>query len=238
MSSPVVSVIIPALNEENRLSKTLAASIEFLKKQSYSSEIIVVTDGSTDRTKEVAESFISSFPDLRVMDFPVNYGKGFGVKNGMLAAKGQFRMYMDADNAVPIDFLPSFLDKCRAGYDVVIGSRREKDSKILRSQKLLRQQLARGFGLLQKIVLRFPYRDTTCGFKLFTAEATETLFSRLTLNCALFDTELLYIAHKLKMKVFIHGVTWRHDPETRIPVGFRRSIQLALLLFAIRKIHK
>ena len=118
---PLVSVIIPALNEESRLPNTLNLCINFLKRQDYTTEIIVVTDGSTDRTQEIAESFIPSFPDLKVMSFPVNRGRGFAIKVGMLEATGQYRLYIDADSAVPIEFLSSFLEKCQAGYDVVIA---------------------------------------------------------------------------------------------------------------------
>jgi glycosyltransferase involved in cell wall biosynthesis len=99
-NQPLVSIIIPALNEELRLPRTLSACIEFLQQQDYASELIVVTDGSIDRTQEVAESFVSSFPNLRVLSFTYNRGKGFAVKQGMTEAKGKYKLFMDADYAV------------------------------------------------------------------------------------------------------------------------------------------
>jgi dolichyl-phosphate beta-glucosyltransferase len=234
---PLVSIIIPALNEESRLPNTLELCIKFLKQQEYASEIIVVTDGSTDRTQEVAESFISSFPSLRVISFSSNRGRGFAIKVGMLEAKGQYRLYIDADGAVPIEFLSLFLAKCQAGHDVVIGSRTHKESKILRRQPLLRHNLGIVFRFIQKGILGMPYRDTQCGFKLFTDEATHKLFSKLTYECSFSETELMYIAHKMNLNVYQHPVTWTHDPYTRLPIGFLRSIELFIKLLMIRKIH-
>jgi dolichyl-phosphate beta-glucosyltransferase len=237
MKAPLVSIIIPALNEASRLPRTLNCCIAFLEKQNYASEILVVTDGSKDQTAAVAESFVSQFKNMRVLSFSENRGKGFGVKSGMLAAHGKFRLFMDADNAVPIDFLSSFLEKCESGYDIIIGSRTQKTSKILKAQGFLRYRLAIIFRYIQKLVLGLPYWDTQCGFKLFTAKAAEDLFPRTTLDCAFFDAELLYMAHKAKYKVFEHPVSWHHDPDTRLPIGFRRSIELLKLLFVIKRTH-
>lgn len=237
MPTPLVSIIIPAINEEARLPKTLNLAIEFLKKQNYDSEILVVTDGSTDKTVEIAQSFISQFPQLRIITFPLNRGKGFAIKAGMFEAKGQFKLFMDADSAVPIDFLNSFLKKCQDGWAVVIGSRTHPDSKILKKQRFLRRHLAVVFRYLQKAVLRLPYWDTQCGFKLFTAQAAEQLFAKTTFDCSLFDAELLYLAHSLNVKVFEHPVIWTHDDQTRLPIGPRRSVELLIKLFAIKRIH-
>ncbi len=234
---PLVSVIIPAYNEESRLPHTLELCIKFLKQQDYVSEIIIVTDGSKDATEQVANSFVSSFAHLRILSFPYNRGRGFAVKEGMLAAKGDYRLFMDADNAVPIDFLPSFLQKCQEGYDLVMGSRTHKESRILRRQPFARHHLAIVFRFLQKGVLRLPHWDTQCGFKLFTAAAAENLFPRLTYECGFFDTELLYIAHKLNMRVLELPITWRHDPDTRMPIGLRRSVELFIKLLMISRIH-
>ncbi len=234
---PLVSIVIPAINEESRLPNTLHLCIDFLKQLSFGSEIVVVTDGSGDKTVQVAELFISLFPNLRVISYPVNRGKGFAVKMGMLEARGQYRLFMDADHAVPIGTLSKFLEVAQSGYDIVIGSRSHEDSKLIKQQKFFRRNLALLFRQLQKIVLRLPYEDTQCGYKLFSAAAAESLFNRMTFDCAYFDAEILYIAHKLNMTIYQHPVVWTHHPESRLPIGVKRSLQLIRLMFKIPTIH-
>jgi len=232
-----VSIIIPAWNEEFRLPRTLDEVIKYLQQQPLSAEILVVTDGSKDRTAEVAQSYADSFQSLRVLAFPFNKGKGWGVKTGMLEAHGQFRLFMDADYAVPVEFLTPFLNEIRKGYDCVIASRALENTKIEQSQSFPRKELAQLFGLMQRTILNIPFKDTQCGFKLFTASCAEKLFSRLTLDCAYFDAELLYLAHHMNMKVAELPVTWTHDPETRLPIGARRSVDLFKKMLLIPKTH-
>jgi glycosyltransferase involved in cell wall biosynthesis len=232
-----VSVIIPAYNDEKRLPPTLKKVISFLQAQPFTSEILVVTDGSKDRTAEVAEAFKSDFPSLRVLTYSHNRGKGFGVKEGMLAATGKQRLFMDADYAVPVDYLTPFLATMAEGYDIVIGSRGLPDSIISTPQGFPRRQFALLFGQLQYLVLRLPYPDTQCGFKLFTGTAAERFFPLVTYDCAYFDAELLYIAHKSGAKIKQLPVTWQHDNETRLPVGFKRSFELFLKMLKIPSLH-
>ncbi|HEY9717131.1 MAG TPA: dolichyl-phosphate beta-glucosyltransferase [Trichormus sp.] len=229
-----LSVIIPAWNEELRLPRTLSSCIEYLSAQPYRSEILVVSDGSKDKTVETAKSYQSIFPTLKVLDFPFNKGKGFGVKAGMLAATGRYRLFMDADNAVPITCVDELLEEARNGKDIVIGSRALAQSDVRSRQGFPRQQLAQLFGFLQWLVLRLPIRDTQCGFKLFNAQAAEKFFPLITYDCAYFDAELLYIAHHMGAKIAELPVTWSHDNETRLPIGVRRSVELFRKLFAIR----
>lgn len=233
-----VSIIIPAYNEESRLPRTLTSTISFLEKQTFSSEIIVVTDGSSDKTAEVAQAIGASFKNFQVISFPVNRGKGFAVKAGMSAAKGKLRMFFDADGAVSIDHLPSFMSKAYDDYDVVIGSRALNDSEKLGRQKFPREQLAVCFGFLQRSVLQLKIVDTQCGFKLFTAEAAERLFPLITLDCAYFDAELVYLAINLGFEVTQMPVVWKHDNETRLPIGPRRAVDILLKLFAVRTAHR
>ncbi len=230
--------MIPAYNEARRLPRTLRATIQFLSSQPYASEILVVTDGSTDDTIAVAESFSDGFPNLRVIAFKENKGKGFAVKAGLLAATGRYRLFMDADYAVPIEYVDSFLNQAKEGYEIVIASRALKDSKLTMQQSFVRRSFAQAFGLMQKAVLGMPFVDTQCGFKLFSADAAETVIPFVTYDCAYFDAELLFVAHKLKRKVAEVGVEWHHDQETRLPIGLKRSIDLFRKLLMIRSIHK
>ena len=217
---PQLSVIIPAYNEAERLPRTLTSVSEFLQKQSFASEVLVVTDGSRDNTANAARAFHNRFDRLRVLEFDSNRGKGFAVKEGMLAASGTFRLFMDADNAVPVDYATSFLERMIAErLDVLIGSRSAKGARFEKHQPFIRQQLAQVFGQLQHVVLGIPFMDTQCGFKMFTAKAAMRLFTKLHYECSYFDAELLYIAHKSDARIGESGIVWRHDDETRLPIG-------------------
>jgi dolichyl-phosphate beta-glucosyltransferase len=237
-NTPFLSIVIPAYNEERRLPRTLAATIAYLKAQNYSSEILIVTDGSKDKTVEVAQNFCDRFSDLRVLSFAQNRGKGFAVKEGMLAARGSYRLFMDADYAVPIEAVEACLKKLREEHlDMVLGSRSVPEAEFEQAQPFIRHMLAVAFGCLQKAVLRLPYTDTQCGFKLFTAQSAQRYFPLLTYECAYFDAELVYVSHRLGARIGEVGVRWRHDNETRLPIGPRRSLELVKKLWLIRTLH-
>jgi dolichyl-phosphate beta-glucosyltransferase len=234
---PYLSIVIPAYNEALRLPRTLSETISFLEAQSFTSEIIVVTDGSTDQTVSVTESFMSRFPALKVISFVGNKGKGFSVKVGMLAADGEYRLFMDADYAVPVQTVLTLLESARSGFDIVIGSRAMADSVILVQQDFIRRQLTKVFSIMQDATLRLPFEDTQCGFKLFTAAAAELYFPQITFDCAYFDAELLYVAHNAGARIAQMPITWQHDHETRLPIGVKRSVELAYKMLAIPRIH-
>ncbi len=237
-AAPLLSVVVPAYNEEKRLPPTLGLIIDFLSKQSYASEIIVVTDGSHDRTAAVAREFTSKFPNFRVIEFPDNKGKGFSVKHAMLEAAGSFRLFMDADSAVPVEYAEPFLQRMRSEHlDILIASRTAPGAILEQRQPFLRQQLAFLFSFIQRLVLQIPYKDTQCGFKMFTAEAVQRYFPSVEYECAYFDAELLYIAHKQHARIGEFGVRWRHDQETRLPIGMRRSLALVKKLLSVKSIH-
>jgi len=233
-----LSIVIPAYNEGRRLPRTLRETIKYLSAQTLASEIIVITDGSTDDTIAVAESFSDEFPNLKVIAFKQNKGKGFAVKAGLQAATGKYRLFMDADYAVPIEYVDQFLEQANKGYEIVIASRALKDSKLSMQQSFARRSFGQAFGIIQKAVLGMPFVDTQCGFKLFSAHAVETIIPLVTYDCAYFDAELLYVAHRLKTNVQEVGVEWHHDQETRLPIGFRRSLDLLRKLMMIRSIHR
>lgn len=239
MPDPVfLSVVIPCFNEERRLGRTLSETISFLKHQRYSWEIVVVNDGSSDGTRDVALGFAGNgLLPIRVIEHFPNRGKGFAVKCGMLEAKGDYRLFMDADYAVPIEFAGPLLSLIQNGYDIVVGSRGLRQSQVIEHQPFFRELVAKAFGTVQRAVLRLPLIDTQCGFKLFTRQACENLFPRQTFSCAYFDAEILYIAYRKGLEIGEMGVRWRHDGETRLPIGPRRTLDIITKLFAIRSIH-
>jgi len=232
-----LSLIIPAYNEEHRIRYALSKLIPYLKEQDYTSEIVVVNDGSSDATAKVVESFRNDFPDIQVISYPQNKGKGYAVKKGMLAGKGEFRLFMDADLAVPVEYIEKIL-LLGANYDIVIGSRGLNESIIDNHQAFFRESAAKLFWVLQRIVTGITMIDTQCGFKLFTKDAAETLFPLVTFDCSYFDTELLYIAKKLHMRIGEIGVRWNHDGITRLPIGLSRTADLVMKLFRIKTLHK
>jgi glycosyltransferase involved in cell wall biosynthesis len=232
-----LSIIVPAFNEEKRLPSTLKAIINYLTKQKYSSEIIIVSDGSIDKTKKVSESFKETFSELKVIEYFPNRGKGAAVKEGIEVSRGDYKLFMDADMAVPVEFISKFLKIIVNGYDIVIGSRGMSDSKIQNHQSFSREFLAKVFGFIQQFILVLTIKDTQCGFKLFTKNATDTLFPQVLFDCAYFDAELLFLAQKMGLSIAEVGVSWSHDGETRLPIGVKRSIEIIKKLLLIQYYH-
>jgi len=229
-----LSVIIPAYNEEKRLSGTLREINDYLRKQSYVSEIIVVSDGSTDRTVEVIKNLTPEITNLKILEFKERQGKGFGVKQGILEAKGEYQIFTDADNSTSMDQLEKMWPEFETGYDVVIGSRDIKGAVLSVPQPWLRKViLGGGFKLVRKIIIGlWKIRDTQCGFKGFKKKAGQDIFSRVTIRQFGFDPEVLIIARKLGYKIKEIPITWVNDPDSK--VKFKSMIKM---LFEILKIR-
>ncbi|OIP76071.1 MAG: hypothetical protein AUK06_00645 [Parcubacteria group bacterium CG2_30_36_18] len=229
-----LSVIIPAYNEEMRLPKTLEEIDKYLSKQSYDYEILVVNDGSKDKTVEVAKSLIPKIKNLKVTGYEKNQGKGYAVRFGMLEAKGEFRLFTDADNSTSIDQVEKMWPYFKESYDTVIGSRDVKGAILDPPQPWLRQLiLGEGFKLFRKIILNlWGIEDTQCGFKCFTKKATENIFPRCKINRFAFDPEILIIAKKLGYKIKEIPVYWKNDPESK--VKFKSILKMGLDLFKIK----
>ncbi len=242
MNELFLSVVIPAYNEEDRIEKTLRRVDAYLKSQTYSYEIIVVNDGSKDSTAEKVRQAFSQLPHLRLIDNKENHGKGWVVKQGMLEAKGQIRLFMDADNSTAIDqverMLPYFSayggspEGGREAYDVVFGSRRAKGAVIAIHQAWWRENLGRVFNLLMRLIAWLPYSDTQAGFKAFTSEAAEAIFSRQTIWRWAFDVEVLVIARALGFKIKEVPITWVNDPKSHVKFS-----GMVKMLFEVIKIR-
>lgn len=216
MAEVKLSVIIPAYNEENRLSKTLKAIDEYLRRQSYEYEILVVNAGSTDRTKEVAQSAMRTVRNLNIMDVE-NRGKGYAVREGMFRARGEYRIFMDADNSTSIDQIEKMWPEFKRGYDVVIGSRDIKGAQIAVSQSWWRQTLGNIFNLMvQTLSGLWGIWDTQCGFKGFGTKAAQEIFARGTIDQWAFDVEVLVIARKFGYRIKEVPIVWRNDPESKV----------------------
>lgn len=230
-----LSVIIPAYNEEKRLPKTLREINSYLKKQTYTSEIIVVSDGSSDKTVEVTRNLVSEIENLKVLEFKERLGKGFGVKHGMSEAKGEYRIFTDADNSTSIDQVEKMWPEFEAGYDIVIGSRDIKGAVLSVPQPWIRKVvLGGGFKLVRKIIIGlWKIKDTQCGFKGFKEKAAQDIFSRITIRHFGFDPEVLVIAKKLGYKIKEIPITWINDAQSK--VKFKSMVKMLFETFKIKQ---
>ena len=212
-----LSVIIPAYNEEKRLPKTLQEVDVYLRQQSYDYEIIVVNDGSKDRTSELVLSRASHTNNLRLINNKENHGKGYVVRQGILEARGDFRLFMDADNSTSIDQIEKMWPFFEQNYQVVIGSRDIKGSITNPSQPLLRRLIGKiGNLIIQTVGGLFGIQDSQCGFKCFTKEAVENVFSKTVINRWGFDIEALVLAQKFGYRIKEIPVIWKNDFQSRV----------------------
>ena len=210
---PFLSIIVPLYNESDRLD-SLSAIVQYLENQPFTSQLIVVNDGSTDDT--LAKLRIASpRPNWHVVGYDQNRGKGYAVRRGMLVAKGKYRLFTDIDLSTPLAELSKFLPHLE-NYDIVIGSRRKRGARLLRRQSKIRETLGHGFTLLSRLMLQLTISDVTCGFKCFSESAASNIFPRLTIDRWGFDSEIFYIAKKRGLSVKEIPVVWKNDPKTKV----------------------
>lgn len=227
---PYLSVVIPALNEEQRLESSLPRIVGYLSEHEGPLEVIVVDDGSTDRTSEVAEAKLGGVSHQVVRNEP-NRGKGYSVKRGMLLGRGEYLLFSDADLSTPIEQVEKLLAALKGGADIAIGSRALAESCIELHQPWLRERLGKCFNVFVRMFIMGGIRDTQCGFKCFRHECVEPIFSRQTVERWGFDVELLLLARKLGYKVAEVPVHWIDSRETKVRTGFDG---LGMVLDALR----
>jgi len=216
-----LSVIIPAYNEEKTISNTLLDIDNYLSKQDFTSEIVVVSDGSKDKTAKVVNNLTKLINNLRLIDNQENHGKGWVVRQGMLKAKGEYRLFMDADNATTVDHFDKIRPFLNKGYEIVIGSREEKDAKGAKQavpQTFIKRQLGNMGNLLIQLLAVSGIWDTQCGFKVFQADVAENIFKRCKMDRWALDIEALALARKFKYKIGIIPVYWINNPESRVGI--------------------
>ena len=214
-----LSVVIPAYNEEKRISKTILAVGSFLRGQNYESEILVVNDGSKDKTVEIVNSLKDQVKNLKLVDEKVNHGKGWAVRRGMLEARGQIRLFMDADNSTNVDQIVSFLPYFQQGYEVVIGSRRVIGAVIAMKQPWVRDFLGGVFRLIVHTLVPLGITDSQAGFKVFSQQAAEAVFKKQTIFRWAFDVEILAIVRRLGLKIKEIPIHWVNDTESRVKLS-------------------
>lgn len=235
MQKPYLSVIIPAYNEAKRIPATLLDIDRVLRKRAFTYEIIVVNDGSRDETAETARKLAKVVKNLKLIDNAMNQGKGGVVKQGMLMARGRYRLFTDADNSTSIDqfdnMIPYFRGEGGAGdCDVVVGSRAIKGSVLDPPQPFYRQIPGKLGNIFIQCLLLWGIRDTQCGFKAFTDDAAEKIFARTRITGWGFDVEVLALAKALGYRIREIPVVWKNDPFSHV----RASAYLHVLLETIK----
>ena len=215
--TPELSIVIPAFNEEARLPVTIPMLLEHLLSSGRSWEVLVVDDGSQDRTAEVVRDLAVAEPRLRVLEEP-HRGKGGAVRAGMLAARGRYRFLCDADFSMPVLELDRFLPPYLHDWDVAIATR-EGPGAVRVGEPLHRHLMGRVFNSLIQALLLPGIEDSQCGFKCFTARAAEFLFPRQTVEGFAFDVEVLYLARQQGMRIVEVPITWHYmDASSVKPV--------------------
>lgn len=236
---PYLSVVIPAYNEEKNLRDGVLVPVyDYLRRQDYTWEVVLVDDGSTDETLKILKNFAKSHKNFKVLAEP-HRGKAGTVIAGILASNGEIVLFTDMDQATPINEIEKLLSKFDEGYDGAIGSRGGREGA-----PLVRKIMASGFAFLRNLILRLPYKDTQCGFKAFRNSAAKKIFERMKVFkedqnvkgaavTAGFDLEILYIARKLGIKVAEVPVIWHHKGTVRVS-PIRDSWQGLRDLFKVR----
>ncbi|MDP6942511.1 MAG: glycosyltransferase family 2 protein [Myxococcota bacterium] len=235
-TSPTLSIIVPAYNEEARLGPTLSTLRAWMDEQAHEIDVLVVDDGSSDGTVALAESVAMEDDRIGVLQNGRNRGKGFSVGHGVSQATGDLVLFSDADLSTPLSEFAR-LEQAIVGHDIAIGSRALPDSRLEVRQPFYREMMGRTFNLfVQRLV--FPgIHDTQCGFKLFRREAARATFERRKIDGFAFDVEILYVARRLGLQVAEVPVLWINDEASRVD-PIRHSAQMFRDILKIRRLHR
>ena len=227
-----LTIVIPAYNEERRLAQTLPKVAKFIETQAYEAEVLIVDDGSTDRTAKVVKEFSAQHPLFRLIQVE-HGGKGHAIKAGMLQAKGEYAFLCDADLAMPITELPKFLPPQRNGYKIAIGSR-EIEGAVRYNEPFYRHLMGRVYNGLVKLMAVRGFEDTQCGFKCFHHSVAQDLFAHQTIDGFGFDVELLYVAQKRGYKIIEVPIHWYYQTESKVhPI--RDTIRMVQDMITVRQ---
>jgi dolichyl-phosphate beta-glucosyltransferase len=211
-----VSVVIPTYNEGGRIQSNLEKVTGYLSTKFSQFEVIVVDDGSTDDTPKKIAQAARQEDRIRLISFPANRGKGFVVRQGVLAARGDAIFFTDADLSTPVEEIEEGFKGLEEGYPVVIASRRHPESVIALRQNRAREAVGRIFNRAVKTILSLPFEDTQCGFKCFSREAARRIFSLARIDGFAFDAEILVIARRLGFRVREIPVHWANSPDSKV----------------------
>ncbi|MFX1498507.1 MAG: dolichyl-phosphate beta-glucosyltransferase [Promethearchaeota archaeon] len=233
MEGIIISILIPAYNEEKRISHFLNTLINFLSENLNHYEIIIINDGSSDKTEQIAQKIQKDKPFIKLINYKKNMGKGFAISRGVLKARGKFIVFMDADGSTPATEILNILNKFQQNnFDIIIGSRIKQSSKIKIPQPLSRRLLSKVFNLYSNFLFRIKINDLLCGFKGFKREVAVILFKNLKSFRWEFDVEILYNARKHKYMIYELPIEWKHEEGSKIKI--LDPILILINLFKLR----
>ncbi len=228
----MISIVIGSFNEENRIGQSLHKVHQFLQSRKTDHEIIVVDDGSTDRTTPVVAELAQSIASLRIIRYEKNRGKGFALRTGVLASQGELVLVSDADLSIPIEELDTLLPYL-SEYHVAIGSRALALSNIVVKQPWWRQEMGKTFNRIVKLLIMDDFNDTQCGFKLFRGDVARELFREARIDRFAYDVEILALAIRKGYRVAEVPIQWLNDPASKVnPI--RDSLKMLVDLVKIR----
>jgi dolichyl-phosphate beta-glucosyltransferase len=235
---PALSVVVPAYNEAARISPSLEKILGYLRAQPHSWELLVIDDGSRDETAAIVNQIIDHTPEAKLISYLHNRGKGFAVRTGVLAARGQWVVFLDADLSTPPEEIDNALKFLAAGYDMVIGSRALPDSRIETRQPPIRRFGTFIFNLTKHLLVGlWQYSDTQCGFKAYREDAVRPLYERAVIDRFMFDVEILYLAERKKLKVREMPVRWADAAGSKVRF-FEGLVNMFKDLVRIRWAHR
>ena len=232
-----LSVVVPAYDEEERIGQTLTSIVSYLQKQDFLSEVIVVDDGSQDRTSERAARALQGMDRVRIIKLPPNLGKGAAVKEGVLQAQGDFVLFSDADLSTPIEELEKFWPWTGQGFDVIIGSRALPGADIQVRQFFFRELMGKTFNVFIRLFLMKGIPDTQCGFKLFRKDVAKNVFPLVEIKGFSFDAEALYLCRRRGYNIKQVPVVWRNSRQSKVKI-IRSSLGMLLDLWKIKRLHR
>jgi dolichyl-phosphate beta-glucosyltransferase len=233
-SAPDLSVVIPAYNEEARLTSSMERVLQYLRQGARSYELIVVDDGSRDGTARIVDEMNEAGSGILLVRHPVNLGKGAAVRTGVLASKGDVVLFTDADLSTPIADADLLIDALSEGADVAIGSRALNRRLVEVHQPVYRETMGRIFNLFVQAILLPGLHDTQCGFKAFRGDTGRSLFASMESRGFDFDPEVLYRARRQGLLIREIPVHWRNSPDTRVS-ALKDSARMFSALFRIRR---
>jgi len=230
----MISIVIPAYNEEGRIKGSLTEVFTFMSDSGMEYEIIVVDDGSSDGTSRIVGRMAEDSPKMRLVRYEKNRGKGHALRTGVLVAKGDFVLVMDADLSTPMEELWKMMPYLAKGEcDIAIGSRALVLSDIIRKQPWWRQGMGKMFNKIVKALVIEDFSDTQCGFKLFAVEVARTLFGEAKIDRFAYDVEILARAKNKGYRVQEVPIRWVNSPESKVD-PLRDSLQMLADLVRIK----
>ncbi len=232
----IISIVIPAYNEAQRIAKTIQSIRKYRSDKGIDIDLIVSDDGSTDNTCEVVQKEADGL-NYRILKSPQNKGKGHAVRQGVLASKGDMVLFCDADLSTPIEELDKLLKVLQEGADVAIGSRALDLSDVQVHQNFFRETMGKAFNVLARMLAFRGIHDSQCGFKCFRKDAARALFAASKIDGFCFDAEIMYLAQKKAFRVQEVPVVWRNSPQSKVSI-LSDPARMFLDLFRLRWLHR